>query len=76
MSGQLKVTLFDQPAALHAGNPIHLKLQATPCKDSRVSGLRQPTGRLILDTPALMALEQGGDNGAHKDDPGAPCSTP
>ncbi|MEN5301131.1 MULTISPECIES: helix-turn-helix domain-containing protein [unclassified Pseudomonas] len=41
----------------------------------RIVGLQ---GRLveILDMPALMALEQGGDEGVHKDNPKAPCSTP
>lgn len=35
-------------------------------------------GRLveILDMPALMALEEGGGDGVHKDNPKATCSTP
>ena len=56
MSGQLKVTLLDPPAPLHAANPIHLKPLAPLCRDCRVSGLCLPTGLPVLDNSCLGAL--------------------
>ena len=52
MSGQLKVTLLEQPAS----PPVHLKPLATLCRDCRVSGLCLPTGLPLHDNSCLGSL--------------------
>ncbi len=56
MSGQLKVTLLDQPDASHAATPIHLRPLTSLCKDCRVSGLCLPTGLPLNDNSCLGTL--------------------
>lgn len=56
MSGQLKVTLLEQPEGSHTPPPVHLKPLATLCSDCRVSGLCLPTGLPLQDARYLGAL--------------------
>lgn len=59
---------------------LGLRLETVCRSVARLRALRIVSlhGRLveILDMPALMALQQGGGDGVHKDNPKAPCSTP
>ncbi|AIN59145.1 MULTISPECIES: helix-turn-helix domain-containing protein [Pseudomonas] len=56
MSGQLKVSLLEQPAAPYTPPPVHLKPLVTLCRDCRVSGLCLPTGLPLDDKRCLGAL--------------------
>ncbi|WP_241522446.1 cyclic nucleotide-binding domain-containing protein, partial [Pseudomonas plecoglossicida] len=56
MTGLLKVTLLDQPAASSPATPIHLKPLTTLCTECRVSGLCLPTGLPVHDNSCLGAL--------------------